>query len=150
MTFPPIHNRSLILGSTSIYRRELLSRLHIPFEVAAPDVDETPLPGEAPSVLAEVEFDSNQLGSIPNPTAKQTTWPAISQVTTRHGSACWPGLDSGTIWPPRSAECHTDDRVKKPLFLFRRNCLVKKACLKSLERLAKSTSCADRNDRFAD
>lgn len=53
MTFPPIHNRSLILGSTSIYRRELLSRLHIPFEVAAPDVDETPLPGEAPSVLAE-------------------------------------------------------------------------------------------------
>ena len=53
MTFPPIHNRSLILGSTSIYRRELLSRLHIPFEVAAPDVDETPLPGEAPSVLAK-------------------------------------------------------------------------------------------------
>ena len=53
MTFSPIHNRSLILGSTSIYRRELLSRLHIPFEVAAPEVDETPLPGEAPSVLAE-------------------------------------------------------------------------------------------------
>ena len=53
MTFPPIHNRSLILGSTSTYRRELLSRLHIPFEVAAPDVDETPSPGEAPSVLAE-------------------------------------------------------------------------------------------------
>ena len=53
MTFSPIYNRSLILGSTSIYRRELLSRLHIPFEVAAPDVDETPLPGEAPSVLAE-------------------------------------------------------------------------------------------------
>lgn len=53
MTFSPIHNRSLILGSTSTYRRELLSRLHIPFEVATPDVDETPLPGEAPSVLAE-------------------------------------------------------------------------------------------------
>ena len=53
MTFSPIYNRSLILGSTSIYRRELLSRLHIPFEVAAPDVDETPLPGEAPSVLAK-------------------------------------------------------------------------------------------------
>ena len=53
MTFSPIYNRSLILGSTSTYRRELLSRLHIPFEVATPDVDETPLPGEAPSVLAE-------------------------------------------------------------------------------------------------
>ena len=45
--------RTLILGSTSTYRRELLARLHIPFEVASPDVDETPLAGEKPSVLAE-------------------------------------------------------------------------------------------------
>jgi len=45
-------SRPLILGSTSRYRRELLQRLHLPFEVVAPDVDETPLPGEAPSVLA--------------------------------------------------------------------------------------------------
>ena len=45
--------RQLILGSTSRYRRELLERLHIPFQVAAPDVDETPLPGEAPRTLAE-------------------------------------------------------------------------------------------------
>ena len=42
----------LILGSTSPYRRELLARLRIPFEVASPDVDETALPGEPPSVLA--------------------------------------------------------------------------------------------------
>ena len=34
--------RPLILGSTSRYRRELLSRLHLPFEVVAPEVDETP------------------------------------------------------------------------------------------------------------
>jgi septum formation protein len=47
---PP--NRTLVLGSTSPYRRELLSRLHLPFEVASPDVDETPLPGEAPEQLA--------------------------------------------------------------------------------------------------
>jgi len=47
---PP--NRPLVLGSTSVYRRELLSRLHLPFEVAAPDVDETPLPGESPHELA--------------------------------------------------------------------------------------------------
>jgi septum formation protein len=40
------------LGSTSRYRRELLSRLHLPFEVAAPDVDETPHPGERPEALA--------------------------------------------------------------------------------------------------
>ncbi len=45
--------RQLILGSTSRYRRELLSRLRIPFEVAAPDVDETPFPSELPRTLAE-------------------------------------------------------------------------------------------------
>jgi septum formation protein len=49
----PNATRSLVLGSTSRYRRELLERLHIPFEVAAPDVDETPQPGEAPRALAE-------------------------------------------------------------------------------------------------
>ena len=43
---------SLVLGSTSRYRRELLARLGLPFDVAAPDVDETPLPGEAPRALA--------------------------------------------------------------------------------------------------
>ena len=42
----------LILGSTSRYRRELLERLRLPFEVLAPQVDETPLPGEAPAALA--------------------------------------------------------------------------------------------------
>ena len=42
----------LILGSTSRYRRELLQRLHLAFDVHSPDVDETPLPGEAPAALA--------------------------------------------------------------------------------------------------
>ena len=50
---PSQKTRQLILGSTSRYRRELLGRLGIPFQVAAPDVDETPLPQEAPRVLAE-------------------------------------------------------------------------------------------------
>ena len=45
--------RPLILGSTSRYRRELLSRLHLPFEVVAPEVDETPHAGEAPAALAQ-------------------------------------------------------------------------------------------------
>ena len=44
--------RALVLGSTSRYRAELLQRLRIPFEVAAPDVDETPLVGESPRDLA--------------------------------------------------------------------------------------------------
>lgn len=43
----------LILASTSIYRRELLSRLRLPFETARPEVDESPLPGEAPLALCE-------------------------------------------------------------------------------------------------
>lgn len=43
----------LILASTSRYRRELLERLRLPFEALSPEVDETPLPGEAPAALAE-------------------------------------------------------------------------------------------------
>ena len=50
---PPTAARPLVLGSTSRYRRELLQRLGLPFEVLAPDVDETPLEGEAPSALAQ-------------------------------------------------------------------------------------------------
>lgn len=49
---PDTSNRKLILGSTSVYRRELLRRLNIPFTVESPDLDETPLPGEAPAALA--------------------------------------------------------------------------------------------------
>ena len=44
--------RKLILGSSSPYRRELLSRLHLPFEVARPEVDEAALAGETPPQLA--------------------------------------------------------------------------------------------------
>lgn len=43
---------ALVLGSTSPYRRALLARLRMPFEVVAPQVDETPWPNEAPSALA--------------------------------------------------------------------------------------------------
>jgi septum formation protein len=42
----------LLLGSTSRYRRELLNRLRVPFDVASPEVDEAPHPGESPSALA--------------------------------------------------------------------------------------------------
>jgi septum formation protein len=44
--------RALVLGSTSVYRRELLQRLRLPFTVEAPHVDESPLVGEAPEALA--------------------------------------------------------------------------------------------------
>lgn len=42
----------LLLASTSRYRRELLQRLRLPFDVARPEVDETALPGEPPDALA--------------------------------------------------------------------------------------------------
>ncbi|MCM2492426.1 Maf-like protein [Burkholderia glumae] len=42
----------LILASSSRYRRELLERLRIPFEVAPPDLDETPRAGESPADTA--------------------------------------------------------------------------------------------------
>ncbi|HEX5337316.1 MAG TPA: Maf family nucleotide pyrophosphatase [Gallionella sp.] len=42
-----MNSQLLVLASTSIYRSELLKRLQLPFETAAPDVDETPLPGES-------------------------------------------------------------------------------------------------------
>ena len=42
----------LILGSSSVYRKELLSRLGLPFEVITPDIDETALAGETPSATA--------------------------------------------------------------------------------------------------
>ena len=43
---------SLVLASTSRYRRDLLQRLRLPFDVHSPEVDETALPGEAPAALA--------------------------------------------------------------------------------------------------
>ncbi len=42
----------LILASTSPYRRELLTRLRLPFQVVSPDVDETAAAGEMPAALA--------------------------------------------------------------------------------------------------
>ena len=50
--FNPPLPRPLVLGSTSRYRRELLQRLGLPFEVDSPEVDETPMAGEAPADLA--------------------------------------------------------------------------------------------------
>lgn len=45
-------SRTVVLGSTSRYRAELMGRLGIPFDTAAPDVDETPLAGETPEQIA--------------------------------------------------------------------------------------------------
>ncbi|WP_394780845.1 Maf-like protein [Undibacterium sp.] len=49
-SLPP--SRRLILGSSSVYRRELLSRLQLPFDTISPDIDEAPLAGETPEQTA--------------------------------------------------------------------------------------------------
>ena len=43
----------LILGSASPRRKELLARLGVEFSVMAADIDETPLPGELPGLMAD-------------------------------------------------------------------------------------------------
>ena len=49
----PIDKPSIILGSTSPYRRELLLKLGLEFDTAVPDIDESPEPNEQPSQLVE-------------------------------------------------------------------------------------------------
>lgn len=48
----PTSQPRLILGSSSIYRKELLSRLHLPFDVMVPNIDETPAANESPNATA--------------------------------------------------------------------------------------------------
>jgi septum formation protein len=44
---------TLVLGSSSVYRKELLARLHLPFLTRSPDVDESPQMGERPKGMAQ-------------------------------------------------------------------------------------------------
>ena len=48
-----MHTTTLVLGSSSPFRRELLERLMVPFEIASPNIDETPLHNESPIQLVE-------------------------------------------------------------------------------------------------
>src|SRR3954469_16474464 len=52
MTEPRSTTRRIVLASSSPYRRELLSRLKVPFDVDVPEVDETPRTGEKPGEIA--------------------------------------------------------------------------------------------------
>lgn len=45
--------RQIVLASSSPYRRELLSRFNIPFDVQAPDMEETPLKDENPTEMVQ-------------------------------------------------------------------------------------------------
>lgn len=46
-------NPRLVLASSSPFRKMLLERLSVPFEVANPDIDESPIEGEGPTALVE-------------------------------------------------------------------------------------------------
>ncbi len=52
MSHAVLRPRHLILASTSRYRRELLSRLGLPFEARAPNAPELAIDGEAPAAMA--------------------------------------------------------------------------------------------------
>ncbi|SNS74794.1 septum formation protein [Noviherbaspirillum humi] len=74
MTALPLPPR-IILASSSVYRKSLLERLCLPFDTISPDIDETPLAGEAPEAtalrlakskaekIAETEKDALVIGS---------------------------------------------------------------------------------------
>lgn len=49
----PTIGPTIVLASTSPFRRELLGRLQLPFQAVAPETDESPLPGEHPAATAE-------------------------------------------------------------------------------------------------
>jgi septum formation protein len=57
------HKRNLILASTSPYRKILLERLGIPFQVCSPDTDETPLSGEMAARLV-ARLAKDKAGSV--------------------------------------------------------------------------------------
>lgn len=48
----PANDLRIILASSSPYRKELLSRLQLPFDIMVPDIDESPLPLETPPATA--------------------------------------------------------------------------------------------------
>ncbi|MFM0201436.1 Maf-like protein [Paraburkholderia fungorum] len=52
MSDSPNRPPRLILASSSPYRRELLERLRVPFDVLVPAIDETPFAGETPEATA--------------------------------------------------------------------------------------------------
>ena len=70
MTTTRLDHRSLILASTSPFRRDLLARLGLPFTVQAPDADETPQPGEdAPTLVARLATRKAQVVARHHPEA---------------------------------------------------------------------------------
>lgn len=84
-------NPRLILASSSVYRRELLSRLQIPFDSLVPDIDETAQNGETPDATAlrlaqqKAEAIARQLASSAAHPAENALIIGSDQVATMNG-----------------------------------------------------------------
>ncbi|TDP84690.1 septum formation protein [Aquabacterium commune] len=95
---PPMSPKmpALVLASTSVYRRDLLARLGLPFTAVAPQTDETPLPDEAPRDLA-LRLARAKAGAVAQAVTHPVTHP-VTQTKAPDGSA-------------HSAAAHTEDTV---------------------------------------
>ena len=84
-------NPRLILASSSAYRRELLSRLQLPFDTMVPDIDETALHSETPDATAlrlaqqKAEAIAGQLASSASNSAENALIIGSDQVATLNG-----------------------------------------------------------------
>jgi septum formation protein len=125
-TLPP-----LILASTSAYRRALLERLSLPFEAAAPAVDETPLAGESPDQLSArlalakaravaakhpgaVVIGSDQVATTPDGRIlgkPGTVERAVEQLQAASGRAVVFLTAVAVVHPDGSCDTHTDRTV---------------------------------------
>lgn len=107
----------LILASTSRYRRELLGRLGLPFDVHRPDVDESPLPGENPLALARrLALAKAQAVAAAHPGA----WVIGSdQVAERNGQAIGKPGDAATAAAQLLAASGREQHFHTAFCLFR-------------------------------
>ncbi|SEA24168.1 Maf-like protein [Paraburkholderia sartisoli] len=87
MPASPNRTPRLILASSSRYRRELLERLRIPFDVVVPDIDETPLAGESPetTALRLAEAKARAVAGSSSAAASRTLVIGSDQVATYDG-----------------------------------------------------------------
>ena len=101
-------DQPLVLASTSIYRSELLRRLQLPFQIAAPDIDETPQPGE----------DAKQ-------TARRLSLEKAYAVADRHPNALIIGSDQvAVLGEQRLGKPLTHENAVHQLRAMRGHCII--------------------------
>jgi len=98
----------LILASGSPYRRELLQRLRLPFDVIVPDIDETPRPDE-----------------LPQETAIRLAFEKAAAVGKKHPGTIVIGSDQvATLDNRQIGKPHTHDNAMKQLVTMRGRCVI--------------------------